>query len=427
MATWYKTGTVSVTNGGATVTGAGTAFVANVKVGDEFRLEGAQRGYEVVAVNSDTQLTIDPAYLDSTQTAQAYRIVPTRGVLKATYDALTAALSTIQGYIDGPLSGLFSAGSAGEPGVANAVDTNTGIYWPATDQLAAATNGIRRWLLTTSEMAFDVPVSIVGKLKFQNDGADAILDKFTATGALRVRTRNAADTAQVETLTITNGQNVGIGHSNPSTKLAVLSDSNTSQNTILYNTATAFTGRMFQVSLDTVAGAGYNLIYCTANGTADPKWRVRGDGGTYADAAYNSSGADYAEYFEWADGNPLGEDRRGLAVVLDGGQIRPALDGDAPIGVISGNPSVIGDSDNDKWTGKYLRDDFGTVLIDEDGALMLNPAYDPDLPYTSREDRPEWAVVGLMGKLRLRKGQPVAVGWVKVRDVSDAVEEWLVR
>ncbi len=27
--------------------------------------------------------------------------------------------------------------------------------------------------------------------------------------------------------------------------------------------------------------------------------------------AFNTSGADYAEYFEWLDGNPEAEDRRG--------------------------------------------------------------------------------------------------------------------
>lgn len=29
-----------------------------------------------------------------------------------------------------------------------------------------------------------------------------------------------------------------------------------------------------------------------------------------------------------------------------------------------------------------------------------------------------------MGKLRIRKGQTVAPGWIKMRDVSAEVEEW---
>ena len=57
----------------------------------------------------------------------------------------------------------------------------------------------------------------------------------------------------------------------------------------------------------------------------------------------------------------------------------------------------------------------------------LNPDYNSDTAFVSREDRKEWDTVGLMGKLRLRKGQPTAAGWIKMRDVSDTVEEWLIR
>ena len=39
----------------------------------------------------------------------------------------------------------------------------------------------------------------------------------------------------------------------------------------------------------------------------------------------------------------------------------------------------------------------------------------------------EWDTVGLMGKLRLKKGQPTGTNWIKMRDISDTVEEWLVR
>ena len=166
---------------------------------------------------------------------------------------------------------------------------------------------------------------------------------------------------------------------------------------------------------------------------------LRGDGNAYADGAWNGGGADYAEYFEWSDANTASEDRRGISVVLDGDKIREAAAGEEPIGVISGNPSVVGDADIERWKGKYLRDDFGTYIQedyeveDENGNTViqqrrkLNPAYDPDQEYINREDRPEWDCVGLMGKLRIRKGQPTGSRWIKMRDISDSVEEWLVR
>jgi hypothetical protein len=177
----------------------------------------------------------------------------------------------------------------------------------------------------------------------------------------------------------------------------------------------------------------------STNAYSDSEFNLRGDGNGYCDGAWTGGGADYAEYFEWSDSNPDAEDRRGISVVLDGDKIRPAVTGEDPIGVISGNPSVVGDAAWNKWSGKYLRDEFGTYILedyevtDDDGNTViqqrrkLNPAYDPDVEYTSREERPEWDCVGLMGKLRIRKGQPTGSRWIKMRDISDSVEEWLVR
>ena len=60
-------------------------------------------------------------------------------------------------------------------------------------------------------------------------------------------------------------------------------------------------------------------------------------------------------------------------------------------------------------------------------AKILNPNYDKEKTYIARENRKEWDVVGLMGKLRIKKGQKTGANWIKMRDVSDTVEEWLVR
>lgn len=58
---------------------------------------------------------------------------------------------------------------------------------------------------------------------------------------------------------------------------------------------------------------------------------------------------------------------------------------------------------------------------------QLNPHYDPQTKYVPREERPEWSPIGLMGKLIIRKGQPVGQRWIKLRDVSATAEQWLVR
>lgn len=258
------------------------------------------------------------------------------------------------------------------------------------------------------------------------------------------------------------------------------------------STHATYTNTILTIDAARAANSAYSFLLCRSAHTSatDTEVKLSGDGNGTCDGSWTGGGADYAEYFEWADGNAGGEDRRGVSVVLDGAQIRPAVDGEEPVGVISVNPSVIGDGDIDRWKEKYLRDDFGayvwedyevvewtetvieTIEVSEpvtgaDGKPQdvvvtkeipheelhsyaadglpegvtppadakrttqqrraLNPAYDPDREYIPRADRPEWATVGLMGKLRLRKGQPVGARWIKMRDISDTVEEWLVR
>jgi hypothetical protein len=210
------------------------------------------------------------------------------------------------------------------------------------------------------------------------------------------------------------------------------------------------------------ANSAYSFMVGVSDGGGDIEFRLRGDGNGYCDGTWFGGGAsDYAEYFEWSDGNPTGEDRRGICVTLDGNKIKPAQEGDTVIGVISGAPVVLGDTAWNHWHQKYLRDEYNTYVMedydvlqwtDESGAQQsvdadgpdagdapadattvvqqrrkLNPDYNPTDDYVPREDRPEWDAVGLVGKLRVRKGQQTDARWIKMRDISATIEEWLVR
>jgi hypothetical protein len=211
------------------------------------------------------------------------------------------------------------------------------------------------------------------------------------------------------------------------------------QTLIVKSISTVFAYRTLDLNVVRSANSAYSFLRCFSGNYSDTEFNLRGDGNAYADGSWNGGGADYAEYFEWSDGNTEAEDRRGISVVLDGDKIREAVTGEEPIGVISGNPSVVGDADIEQWKGKYLRDDYGTYIEedyeveDEDGNTVvqqrrqLNPDYNSDTEYVTREKRAEWDTVGLMGKLRIRKGQITGARWIKMRDVSDTVEEWLVR
>ena len=201
------------------------------------------------------------------------------------------------------------------------------------------------------------------------------------------------------------------------------------QNMIFRSTHASYGATQVQFGVSRAATSAYWFVQGVSSydGSADTEFYIRGDGNAFADGTWSGGGADYSEYFEWSDGNTLAEDRRGISVVLVDDKIREAVAGEEPIGVISGNPSVVGDADVDRWKGKYLRDDYGSYVLDEDGYRQLNPDYDSDVEYVQREDRAEWDTVGLMGKLRIRKGQVTGTRWIKMRDVSNTVEEWLVR
>jgi hypothetical protein len=192
----------------------------------------------------------------------------------------------------------------------------------------------------------------------------------------------------------------------------------------------------------------------SAKNAAGNVFRVNGAGGVFGVGAYNTTGADYAEMLEWEDGNKLDEDRRGITVVLgNNGLIHMATQTDTPtdvIGVVSVNPSVVGDTRWNEWGGKYLRDKFGSKLSNtvyyisnvsneaeiircglEDtpppgyekvtsSEYIISPKYDPADGYVPREGRPEWSPVGLVGKLRVLPDQIVNPGWKLLRTIKHA-------
>lgn len=119
---------------------------------------------------------------------------------------------------------------------------------------------------------------------------------------------------------------------------------------------------------------------------------------------------DFGEYFEWADGNPDNEDRIGYMVQLNGNKIELATSIEKCIGVISGTCSFLSGSCSLDWHGRFLRDKFGRYLKDENGNLITNPEYNPELEYIPREQRKEWDVVGLIGQVITRQDGTLEVG-----------------
>lgn len=179
---------------------------------------------------------------------------------------------------------------------------------------------------------------------------------------------------------------------------------------IQYDGATDFSdasGSIFIVGVGTSENARANAF------------RITNAGGCMGTTSFTASGADYAEYFEWTDGNVDNEDRRGYFVTLEGSKIRKAnTKDDYILGVISATPSVIGNGYTDMWQGMYLKDIFGERIteiieieetIDENTGetipahteqrFVLNPEYDNSQKYVGRNERKEWSAVGTHGQL----------------------------
>lgn len=165
--------------------------------------------------------------------------------------------------------------------------------------------------------------------------------------------------------------------------------------------------------------------------------RVTCQGDILGTKAFQSSGADYAEFIKpWADGNPDNEDRVGYFVTVRGGLLHIADEGDYIAGIVSGNPSIVGNADEDYYW-RYERDAFNRIVLedvpeqihakDQEGNPLYDPethkpvmaptgniiknarmklaeGYDPSLQnaYIERKDRKEWDYVGMLGVLPVR-------------------------
>lgn len=397
---------------------------------------------------------------------------------------------------------LFLAGSASAPSHSFINDTNTGIYNSAADTLNFTTGGTSRLSLTTTGLTstlqitgpnggtaapgfrftseatgFSVPAA--GTLAFSVAGSSQIninATRFatgipiyvadggfntpsyafsgeTTTGIYRASAANIAFATGLASgeyvARITNDGIVGIRNRDSGTF---------SQCVNMQAYGSGFTANVYYSYVATASTTGYNFVKYDNNG--GPAWRVRGDGGTYANNAYNSGGADYAEWFESSDGKVIPD---GSTVCLDGtGKIRIANAGDEAkvMGIVRPKINanccvVIGNSAEDYYNQKYEKNEYGKFVmesvdyykwVDEKGETKgyyanqipddvvvpenkdvvpnqsmqkLNPLYDPTLEYTPRSERDEWHVIGMMGQIPITNGQVLNPNWQLMRNVGD--------
>lgn len=191
----------------------------------------------------------------------------------------------------------------------------------------------------------------------------------------------------------------------------------------------AYASTAFAVRTARTANAAFNFIVAQSDydGTPDTEFLVSGAGVVTADGTITGSGAGYAELYEWADGNPDGEDRVGCTVALSGSKIVLAQPGDGVLGVITGRPTVVGNSRGLNWVGRFELDEFNRYVLDEHGNKIQRPGFDPGREYVRRSERPEWGCVSLLGQEIVRDGQPVGSRWIKMEQRDGGVSLWTVR
>jgi hypothetical protein len=181
------------------------------------------------------------------------------------------------------------------------------------------------------------------------------------------------------------------------------------------------------------------------------------DGQGYWDGGISSPAGDYAEYFEWNDGNIENEDRVGYFTSLVDEKIE--IGNSNVLGIVSAKPSIVGDSASLSWQNMYQKNDWGETLyepykvyqikkindeeeqniyIDKNNNIysdapnitnmsgtlyngdtndkifieninvrIVNPNYDKNEEYIPREERKEWSPIGMLGKLHVRTSEQI--------------------
>ena len=112
---------------------------------------------------------------------------------------------------------------------------------------------------------------------------------------------------------------------------------------------------------------GYGSLAVPAN-----LFSVTADGNAHAAGTFMGGGADFAELFESdnKEAIPIGTP---VVFASNSRTIRPALDGEDPIGVISATASYVANAGSEEWSGKYERNPDGSVVWENYGESQNVP------------------------------------------------------
>ena len=198
---------------------------------------------------------------------------------------------------------------------------------------------------------------------------------------------------------------------------------------------------------------------------------VDGTGSVNSSGSYFANARGYAEMFEWADNNHRNEAREGITVAFDKeGKLISADEGDNVIGVVVNNPAFVSNAAWNEWHKKYETDELGNInhssfnivewlemetttlksvnkfhlpdnfilpesateiQSDSNGNAFnkrsVSQSYDLEKTYVPRKNRNSWAMVCVLGVAPVFKGQQMGKNWVRIKELNDELDLWLIR
>ena len=331
-----------------------------------------------------------------------------------------------------------------------------------TSQIIDASNGSEDGKIYFNLIVQGAEQEIFNATGFGGGGAEFVVNDGSNDINFRVESDSSTDMLRVDAGT--DCTIVGANARTDDERFLVHTPNN--QKTIVINAAnSSYAQDEIRVNCNRSGTSSYNFLRMMSGNSADSEFIISGQGDCNADGTFNANGADYAEYFETNDGNNI---EVGKTVVLDGNKVRASTEDDTSasiIGVVRPkvdgiNSMMIGNTAWNSWTNKYLHDEYGRFIMEdytvtewqeneivsydtdkipedvevpEDAIVKtqqrkkLNPDYDESIEYQPRSERDEWVIIGMLGQIQVEKGQPVGDRWIKMRDITETVEEWLVR
>lgn len=173
---WYRSGTVSVTNGSTTVSGSGTDWISGVGVGEGL-IAPDGKIYEIDSIVSATSLTLASAYLGTTVTGQSYQIIPSQSYIRDLAAQAATLVSDYASFATNAGAGKFQDGTQAAPGIRFSADENTGIRRAGADDMRLVANGADQAQISAAGLLVqDAKLGITGSsdatkvAKFEVDG-----------------------------------------------------------------------------------------------------------------------------------------------------------------------------------------------------------------------------------------------------------------